>query len=174
MKNKFIDNEIWILTFGGAFQRSGIYISGTKDGKKIEFRNQLRIKIEELVQQYKSNVDEIKHINNINELIDASVNEALKDGKLRFGIAQKLFNLYLKYEWCRGKIEEPPHCPVDRIVLSELNRNNPESWTKIIDDKQYLKLIADLKFKASLYNESLAIWELNVFNRRDKKNYECI
>ena len=28
LQGKFIDEEIWILTFGGAFQRAGIYKNG--------------------------------------------------------------------------------------------------------------------------------------------------
>ncbi len=47
----------------------------------------------------------------------------------RVGIAQKALNLYLKYLWCLGKITEPPHCPFDSIIISEIKCNI--KWTEM-------------------------------------------
>ena len=86
----------------------------------------------------------------------------LRKGKLRFGVAQKLVNLYLKYLWVADLVEEPPHCPIDGIVrdLAGLDYN----W--ITDDSrcQYERVIAALKRRA--HPKSLAVWELQEFRRR--------
>jgi hypothetical protein len=64
-------------------------------------------------------------------------------GKINFGIAQKMLNLYLKYMWSLGNIQEPPHFPVDRIIqiklirTSQTTRDYPikiEAWTQFDDE----------------------------------------
>lgn len=35
----------------------------------------------------------------------------------RVAHSQKSLSLLLKHYWCHGRIEEPPVCPVDRIIL---------------------------------------------------------
>ena len=128
MKNSFIEREIWMLTRLGAFQRSGIYNLNVTEKKKREFTDELKIHLNDLIiNQYSKVVSEEKHIENIESIIKKSkrfsdfqdVNRVLKK-ELNFGIAQKLLNLYLKYHWCLGKVELPPHFPVDRILQEKL------------------------------------------------------
>ncbi|RCW91303.1 hypothetical protein [Winogradskyella arenosi] len=38
----FLIEEIWLLTFGGAFQHTGIYKPNTKEKDRTYFRNKLR------------------------------------------------------------------------------------------------------------------------------------
>jgi hypothetical protein len=167
MKNKFLGNELWILSISGAFQRAKIYAEHSPEKRRIAFRQRLRDKVLELYRQYGNPVSEQQHVTNIADLIECTKDDILMGGKLKFGSAQKLFNLFLKYEWCRGLIVEPPHCPVDRIVLTELNKYNPECWTKISGPQDYMKLITLLKSKAISKSMTLSEWELDVFNRRN-------
>ena len=87
----------------------------------------LRKTVLELSTQYRNPVKDHQYMVNIVDLINTTKDEILIDGQLNFGSAQKLLNLFLKYEWCRGKIPEQPHCPVERVVLSELSRCRTES-----------------------------------------------
>ena len=88
----------------------------------------------------------------------------LYSSRFRFGIAQKLVNLYLKYLWASGLVEEPPHCPLDGIVrdLPDLNYD----WTASDARQEYEGAIARLTTHAS--PRSLAVWELQEFARRQQ------
>jgi len=167
MKNKFLDNELWILSIAGAFQRAKIYAEHSPEKQRIAFRKRLRDKVLEIYEQYRSPVSEEQHVDNIIDLIECTKDEILIGGQLKFGSAQKLLNLFLKYEWCRGQILEPPHCPVDRIVLSEVDKYKTESWTKMVGPDDYMRLVDSLRKKAVAESMSLANWELEVFNRRN-------
>ena len=91
--------------------------------------------------------------------------------KIRFNVghSQKLINLLLKYYWCSGWLKnEPPHCPIDRIILSRAKIKNAgeiPAWTKINEIKDYKKYIREIKKVAE--PKSLAMWELEAFNRRN-------
>ena len=173
MKERFIDNEIWILTFGGGFQRANIYQKEVADSAKSEFRNSLKNEIKRLVESHysKNECSPQKHLENIVYLSDWTAkhfNGILKGGKINIGVSQKLLNLYLKYQWCLNKIPRPPHCPLDRIVISQFEKTNPTPWTKIDEIGEYERLISEAKIKAS--DQSLADWELAIFNRRNENN----
>ena len=94
--------------------------------------------------------------------------------RITFGTVQKLVNLYLKYLWCANLIGfEPPHCPVDSIVLKELKREMKKGdiSTKSIDEiiwttmnqKQYNEVIKSIKATTNL--NSTAQWELEVWEK---------
>jgi hypothetical protein len=183
-QHDFIQNEIWILTFGGAFQRANIYQSKDQDEqKKGVFKKAIRAFIENtILDDYRTNVvcDE-PHIANIKKVSDYSCNflEIFQEGQINFGIAQKMLNLYLKYMWSLGHIPEPPHFPVDRIIQIILNKEfkaikikglKLESWTQFTDEAHYVKVIKsarDLIIKnESFANHSLVALELSLFQRR--------
>lgn len=174
LQNKFIDEEIWILTFGGAFQRAEIYkkdnLSDTEQEKtRTRFREEIKKYIrQEIVPQYKEIIDESKHIANIEKFTEWSKNFStiLKGGYLKLGVSQKLINLYLKYLWSLNLIKTPPHCPFDRIIITKLGYHNPPSWTKLDNINQYKEFVQKAKEKANKENLSIAEWELKVFQRR--------
>ena len=179
MKNKFIDAEFWSLTTGGAFQRANVYRKDLPDkgleNKKKEFKSRLREIVAEITTQYvNGNIDDEQHIENIRKIIKDSVSDILNDGKLKFGVAQKLLNLHLKYEWCRDKIPEPPHCPVDRVVLTEYDKMHVSSWTKMDSEEEYRTHINHLRTKFHTPVRSLAMWELEMFSRRFEKEVKSV
>ncbi|HLV47315.1 hypothetical protein [Sphingobacterium wenxiniae] len=167
-KALFINSEIWILVFGGAFQRANVYKENISENQRKEFREFLMGYVDsELLPQYKTVVNEDAHIQNIESLI-AHANqkaELLKENRLRFGVAQKIVNLFLKYHWCLGNIECPPHFPVDRIIQGKL-KIPITAWTEMDDVEQYKEIINFAKEKASAEGLSLAQWELQNFSRR--------
>lgn len=81
-----------------------------------------------------------------------------------FGIAQKLLNVYLKYQWCSGWIPEPPHCPIDRTILKKLRMDNRLIWTTM-KESDYRIAIDHLKRIALKEKLSPARWELREFRR---------
>ena len=169
MKNSFIQNEIWILTFNGAFQRSSIYKSKISEIERKHFREKLRDHIEnEILSSYSNKVTEEHHIKNINQLSDfsKSFKSILNNGKLNFGISQKLLNLFLKYQWVLDKIETPPHFPVDRIIQEKMNFKPIISWTQITKSKEYMIIIDHARELSNVENLTLSEFELQLFNRK--------
>ncbi len=181
MKDKYLNNELWNLTFQGGFQRANIYKEEVPQKVRKKFREQLRAYIEALVEiKYVVEVSEQEHIKNIKGIVKLS-NINLIDGKaipINFGVAQKLLNLHLKYLWCRDKLEQAPiHFPVDRLVQEILNKearklgiqkNELKAWTQFEDETEYLEVIrfAERIRQSNYINLSLAEMELEIYERR--------
>ena len=164
-KKEFLLNEVWLLTVSGAFQRSNAYKTKVSTHLKNEFRKKLHELLVEISKEYENGVSESKHMDNI-ERVHSFEHESLSNNQLNFGISQKLLNLYLKYLWCLGYIETPPHFPLDRIIQQKLYVKNMESWTKMNDKLPYLNVMKIAKEQAEKRNISLAELELELFNRR--------
>jgi hypothetical protein len=182
-QDSFIHNEIWILTFAGAFQRANIYNNTAPELQRGQFKTKTRAYIVDVVLDgYKAgNISDEQHIDNIKSISAYSSNfsEIFVKGKINFGIAQKMLNLYLKYMWSLGNIQEPPHFPVDRIIQIRLIEQAKqlgitpikiEAWTQFNDEKHYLKVISSARELISknekLAKHSLAELELLLFDRR--------
>ncbi|PKR79546.1 hypothetical protein CW751_14445 [Brumimicrobium salinarum] len=169
-QQNFINTEIWILTFGGAFQRASIYAKEINETKRKNFRDALIQFVEvNLLPKYSKTVHEEEHIENINSIITFSENykeDILNGSKIRFGVAQKLLNLYLKYQWCLGNIQMPPHFPVDRIIQVKLKCKPIIPWTTMENDSDYRTIIERARGVADEKGVSLAEWELEEFSRR--------
>jgi len=168
-KEEYLRNEFWILSIGAAFQRANIYGKAT-DNQKTSFKKALFDYVDELSEQYvhKGLAEDI-HLDNIEKLKERAIliaNELamkLKGDNFRFGIAQKLLNLYLKYLWCAGYIKEPPHFPVDRIIIQSLESASKTNWTELDDVKEYRWIIELAREEAG---NNLAKWELENYRRR--------
>ncbi|MCL7752448.1 hypothetical protein [Polaribacter sp. Z022] len=167
-KKAFLVEEIWLLTFGGAFQHSGIYKTNTKEKDRTNFRNMLQAYIEQtILKQYKQLVSDEEHIENIMNISSytSSFKKILK-APINIGISQKLLNLVLKYYWCLEILPEPPHFPVDRIIQQKIYKQPLVNWTQLNDIDTYIQIINDARDLAKKQSLSLAQWELENFNRR--------
>lgn len=167
MKEKFLNNEFWTLTFGAAFQRANVYKDNVSDSKKGEFKTKTRAYIEmSLLSHYTNTVSDEMHIENIYALSEFTkqFQNILQKGKLNFGVSQKMLNLYLKYLWCQNKIGEPPHFPVDRRIQVNIDYKPVVSWTKFEDAKDYLKIIEHAR-KRNVEFQTIAEFELKYFER---------
>ena len=183
MKKSFLNNEIWILTFGGAFQRANIYKQNYPEKTRTAFRKALREQVEKQVnEKYQEEVTARDHINQITSLVNFS-NTLKIEGvtiPINFGVAQKLLNLYLKYLWCLDELNFcPPHFPVDRVIqmrLNEVAKKNAipmlevKAWTQFNDASKYIKVVDFAKHirdnVEEFKNYSLALLELKLFDRR--------
>jgi hypothetical protein len=170
VKQDYLVKELWILAWNASVQRANLYKKGIEHGSNETrfFReNVINYLSSQVIPAYsKDPINEDQHYKNIDDLI-AYANR-FGEGVLgqlgyKYGVAQKLLNLALKYHWCLGVIAEPPHCPVDRIVINKTNYKG-RSWTKIEQRSEYRTIIEDIKRLAG--RESLAEWELSIYSRR--------
>jgi hypothetical protein len=78
--------------------------------------------------------------------------------------------LYLKNLWRLGKIAEPPHCPLDDIVLRIGGLCG--SWTTSDSQQEYMDWIRWLRIRAKRQNLTLSVWEYDAWwsDYQKKKN----
>jgi len=162
--------ERCILAWNASVQGVHLYRKGIEPGSENTrlFRQKVVSYLSsQVIPKYSENeISEEQHHKDIDELIDYanSIGEkVLGQGRYKYEVAQKLLNLALKYYWCLGEITEPPHCPVDRIVI-EMTRHKGTSWTKIVKSRSTRKLLKIIKHSAG--TQSVAMWELSIYNRR--------
>jgi hypothetical protein len=167
IQTTFLHDEVWLLSFIGAFGRAKVYAEDSSDEEdRKEFREYLRETISVTVQKkYKQPVSSKMHIEELRRIkseVTVIFAPILRDKKLRLGVLQKLMNLYLKYLWCLRWIPEPPHCPFDRTIIEELGIKGID-WTKTDSEAEYNQLVDEAKKLAG--DKSIAEWELNLFNK---------
>lgn len=168
----FVHNYIIIgNTFSAAFQRNPVYHETviTGDPRRRQLREFIAQKLVLIYQKSRADgeiTEEIliKHITDLKQTVSAAYGPHLADGQLRIGTCQKLINIYLKFCWCLiPDFPEPPHCPVDRIILQELQAPfNYLSWTQLDDINEYKSIINQIRGVAN--NGSIAKWELLAYN----------
>ncbi len=144
--------------------------SGAKD--REDFGAYLRKTLQEFYEKhYKDKqVEEEEHIKNIRRFANAlsEKSDILKDGKMRFGVAQKLLNLYLKYLWSADIMKyEPPHCPVDSIISN--NVDGHYTWAASYSEGEYRKIVKLIKQKAEAKEWTMAVWELFTYSNAKRK-----
>lgn len=170
---RFTNAAIWQLTFGAAFRirnGGGLYRTDAPLGApRVAMKRAIAEKVEELAGHYEqeNQVNEDVHLKNIATVQQHAIDhggDLLRKNVLSFGIAQKLFNLYLKHLWCLGRIQEPPHFPVDRQIqnLMQIPNNEIVNWTTA-DNDDYMRVI-DMARERKADNEGLAQFELRIFN----------
>ncbi|OGB03964.1 MAG: hypothetical protein A3G29_15625 [Burkholderiales bacterium RIFCSPLOWO2_12_FULL_64_99] len=168
----FIYREITILAWGASVQRAKLYNPAIpyEERESDAFRASLLSFIETvLLPKYKTGCSEADHVANIQSLVNFGTKAGGKllgpDG-YKFGVAQKLLNLLLKYLWCLGHLAEPPHCPVDRIVLAKTALRDKLNWTEIKTETEYNEAIEAIRVVAKAATLSLPQWELQFYSRR--------
>lgn len=165
-EDEVIKGSLWQVTVYAAFQRAKVYSDKADEPGKKLVKKTLEMEIYKILKTYTKPVTEDDHCLNIVAIAD-TVNTAcaaqLIDGSIPIGVVQKAFNLYLKLMWCLKEIHEPPHCPLDKVIIDKLPVKYRKSWTRIRDIETYKILIAELKNKAG--TKSLAIWELETYEK---------
>jgi hypothetical protein len=173
LRKQYLIKELWILAWNASVQHASLYKPGAwqNDRDRIsKFRGTIISYVSEsLIPKYKQVVTETEHCKNITDLIsfaNSSDEGVLGTEGYKYGIAQKLLNLSLKYYWCLGEIIEPPHCPVDKIVIDKTSLRGRINWTQITKEAEYLKVICEIAKLAKYTNQSIAVWELSEYERR--------
>ena len=153
-------------------------------------RARASLELTEFARQYKAGVvgekDHTDNIQALRDILTCHFREFLHERKYRFGRAQKLLNVYLKYLWCLGNITTPPHCTFDMGIIGlswdnlgdELTLVPPEmaddkvtwNWTQSDDVNHYLLWVSGAKSAAKKGGHcSPAEWELVEWNKRKSK-----
>ncbi len=171
-RETFVYNELIVLAWGASVQRSKLYDSNCDTPKEVTnaFRSRLVAFFEgSLLKAYKTSCSEAQHIQNLERFSQFGTEQGrslLGPDGYKLGVAQKFLNLILKYLWCIGEIPEPPHCPVDRIILGKTALKGKLNWTEIKTTCQYKKSIEAIRASAEKAGLSIAQWELQAFSRR--------
>ena len=167
-KSHFLQNEFWILSWNASVQRAVKYAKGTTEKDRRPFRDYVfKHCNREIIPRYDKGQTEPEHVANIVELRDVALaypDKGLLIAPYNIGVAQKLLNLQLKYLWCAGLVEMPPHCPIDRIILSHTRLRNRVNWTNMTTVSEYKQAIEAIKEKTG--GKPIAEWELTTYNRR--------
>jgi hypothetical protein len=137
---------------------------------KEAFRADLRRHLQRLSQKYEATVTSADHVQTIQDLADLLTkahSAVLRGSRFRYGTAQKALNLYLKYRWCLGEIDVPPHCPFDSEIIRRVPAYTGASWTRMCTDAEYQALV---EAATRMDGSTLAKWELELYNqiRRQK------
>ncbi len=165
MKRQFVRDEFHGLTLAATMQRSRVYANGLSSAQRAPLQLTMRNALDTLADQYVSEVDDVKHGENIASLADGisqAHSKVLRGGVFRIGPAQKALNLFLKYLWCSGQIGMPPHCPFDRAIMTLLEPSARCNWTEIRSLSRYEQVVKAAHKKAK--GVPLAEWELGLYN----------
>ena len=169
-KSEFIVSELWILAWRASVQRANLYKKDIDKSITDKFRKKIiNYLSSDIMREYKDGVTEDRHYINIEKLIkfgNENNHGILSLAGYKYGVAQKLLNLVLKYHWCLSLIKEPPHCPVDRLVIDKTKFKGKINWTHITQRSEYQKVIEEIKCIAQKGNLSIPFWELKEFSRR--------
>jgi len=155
-----------------ALGRNKVYSRDEIAGERAAFRTRFAELIRATATEYAKPVSDEAHcaaITNLSDTLSYEFSSMLRGGRLRYGTAQKALNLYLKYLWRLGRIPEPPHCPVDSIVLNAGAID--AKWTESDNEEEYKFWIKRLRWKAQ--GVRLGKWELDLWSRATSKQRLC-
>ena len=162
-KEKFLKWQFFLLTILASFRRNEVYVADANPKHREAFRETLFQALngigdsDYVFQSPDSLISAIRTIQHQSKNFD----HILKGGQLNFGTCQKMVNLYLKYLWCAGLLDNTPvHFPLDRIIQKG---TDIESWTKLGDEDElkYLDKINEL-----CPEDNKAEWELIEYNKQ--------
>lgn len=166
IKKNFILKIALSNTRSSAFQRANVYKKNIDEEEKALFVQEFKSKLRKLEEVYSKEVTEAKHLEFIQKFanqISSEFPHVLNRKKMKFGVAQKAVNLYLKFLWCLGYIQtQPLHCPIDRIVLTAVGIN--ANWTELDSVNEYQHMIKKIREEAKRKNKTIAEWELSLWN----------
>lgn len=163
---RFLEDQFHGMVLQATVQRARIYAPDSSEASREAFRRSLWEQLDLLTSGYRQPVGEAEHVENIRRLatrLTRSHGPALREGRVRIGPAQKALNLMLKYHWCAGWIPEPPHCPLDAIIIGMLPRNLQRNWTDLDSVSDYRELMRAARARAEAERCSLAQWELAAY-----------
>ena len=165
MRDRFLIKAALSDSFISSVQRGRVYVPDLLDTQKRPFKDAFKDQLRSLETTYRGTVTDDAHLSCIETFahdLSRTHGGLLRGSRLRIGIAQKGVNLYLKYLWCLGRIPNPPHCPVDAIVMRAIRGQH--KWTQLDCIDTYRDIITECRRAAG--RQSLSEWELDLWNRQ--------
>lgn len=150
----------WAIS--AAMQRHKIYKNSGDDEERKKFRERWKELLLREAEDYRKPAQAItdeQHCAAISRIADdlsSEFSELLNEGRLRFGISQKAFNLFLKYLWALGKAAMPPHCPIDRVVLTAVGID--AAFGNCDSASEYMGWINEIRKKLTLAEWENEVW----------------
>lgn len=174
MKKEFILKVAFSNTLSSSFQRGYVYREKLTDEKQSEYdkkKNELRsslrdelFSLETIYQKVVHPDEHLKLIGDISKKLTKKHSNILSNKKFRIGTTQKAVNLFLKFLWAYDYTpNEPPHIPLDGIVLKAINSD--VKWTELDCIDEYKFLISCVDNVAKESGCSICKWELNLWNK---------
>jgi hypothetical protein len=115
--------------------------------------------------KYKTKIISKKdYFDDVEEIKDAMNMEFSEIINFQYSHAQKSMSIFLKHLWCIERINEPPSCPIDSIVLKAAGLGN-ERWTQIHTKEKFIELFERIEDHAHMNSKSIAQWELEEFHK---------
>ena len=164
MNMKFLIKLALSDTLCSSLQRAKIYVDGVTDNQKQQFKETFKTKLSRIEPAYAKTVDDETHVQKIQSFatsLSQQFQDMFRDQHVKIGVAQKGVNLFLKYLWSLDRIPEPPHCPIDAIVLRAIRYD--AKWTQLDSVEIYTNIIDACRQTAG--TQSLSQWELELWNR---------
>ena len=157
-----------------ALQRNPIYSPGTSHARRKEFRDAWGVVLTKIAAEYEHGMkDRAQFEDDILRLqkeMNAQFRPMLQtastrcDPGFRISHAQKSLSLFLKHYWCHNHIDEPPACPVDRMMLTEAKAPySKRTWTSVNTMDGYREQLGYLEKAGNDDGETVAVWELLKF-----------
>jgi hypothetical protein len=160
-----------------ASQHNVLYASGVDQRERRDVRVHWMRLLDELASKYTHSVSASEYESDIATL-QAEMNRRFVgrfyaaehpryhyEPGFRVSHAQKSLSVYLKHLWCLGKIERPPECPVDSVVLRKAGLVGRDTrWALVNTIEQHRLQIGLLETKAADVGLSLAEWELSAWS----------
>jgi hypothetical protein len=169
-------NEAARRALAAATQHNSLYAKNASVQQKTRLRSDWKdflLSLEASYRQPKSGEFLIKDILRLRRRMNAHHGTAFRttphprfntDPGFRLSHAQKSITVFLKHLWCLGRIAEPPHCPVDGIILGKAGLKYPKTkWGYVNDPATHCGQIEFLRKAADKSAQNLAEWELRHF-----------
>jgi len=157
---------------GAAVKRARLYTKGLSHTERQPVRERLRRYLSSLQSTYKSGVSVKDHYARI-EHLRSHMNQLATDTYFahddfsespgfRIAHAQKSISVFLKHLWCMDRIQPPPECPVDSVILKKVGIYGVP-WSAVDTISAHQQLVASIVQKS--YATNLAEWELITFGQ---------
>ncbi len=156
----------WAINAAVGVRRNKVYRNDEDYEKREKFRDRWKKLLLREAEAYRKPAQAItdeQHCGAISRIADELSSEFPKllegppdKGRLRFGISQKAFNLFLKYLWKLGKAGTPPHCPIDSVVLSAVGID--ASWTACDSEEEYMCWINEIRKRLTPSEWENEVW----------------
>ena len=176
-QKRFIAYELGLLTIKAALstrdKRYTIYKNDIKAHQRKPAKDAIRDVLAEIETKYDTMLSDMEHVQYISDTaakLTNDIGQYLRNDEFRVGIAQKLINMHLKYLWCSGVINEPPHCPIDGIIRDKVKVEYPDfdyDWISSNSIEEYKSAVTILRQQAERKDQTISQWELSEFRRRD-------
>jgi hypothetical protein len=172
-KKEFLINEFCtssiIAGLSTRNKRFPVYSNHTTDDEKYMLKSFIREFLKNIWNNHQINrkIDEtllLSYIEKLKTGIENKFSKFIHDGEFRYGISQKIINVFLKFLWVSGEIDVPPHAPYDGIIQGRLKGKKLEHWTEITDFSQYELFVNAAKAVAQ--DNDIAAWELIEWNKK--------